>query len=67
MMRIASQLLEFKVVILASDKRSSKVNRIRKHLDELDHGLLYFLWMVHSFEKFQNTIFLEIFEIPAIG
>ena len=32
-----------------------------------DHGLLYFLWMVHSFQKFQNAIFLEIFEIPAIG
>ena len=32
-----------------------------------NHELLYFLWILHSFEKFQNAIFLEIFEIPAIG
>ena len=33
----------------------------------LSHRLLYFLWIMHSFQKFQKTIFLKIFEIPSIG
>ena len=30
------------------------------------HGLLYFLWINYSFQKFQeNAIFLKVFQIPA--
>ena len=31
------------------------------------HGLLYFLWINHSFQKFQNAIFWEVFQIPAMS
>ena len=30
------------------------------------HGLLYFLWINHSFPNFENTIFYKIFWIPAM-
>ena len=33
----------------------------------IGHRLLYFFWILHSFEKFQNAIFLKIFKIPSIG
>ena len=38
-----------------------------KNLFDSKHGLLYFLWIAHLFQKFQNAIFFKIFEIPAIG
>ena len=30
----------------------------------LTHRLLYFLWIMHLFQKFQNAILLKILEIP---
>ena len=30
------------------------------------HGLLYFLWINHSFPNFQNAIFYKILQIPAM-